>query len=98
MTGARTKTYTAGLKCGKKDANWSFIPFHKVLSLEEFIAKLRILVKEANYPVEHNDRVLRDFLVLGMNSDHVRKDSFKVGNALTFNVARGSTNRKKQKT
>ena len=58
------------------------------LSLEEFISKLRILAKEANYPVEHNDRFLRDFLVLGMNSDRVRKDCFKVGNALTFNAAR----------
>ena len=37
------------------------------LSLEEFIARLRILLKEANYPVEHNERFLRDFLVLGMN-------------------------------
>ena len=55
------------------------------LSLKEFIAKLRILVKEANYPVEHNDG---DFLVLGMNSDRGRKDSFKVGNALKFNLAR----------
>ena len=57
-------------------------------SLEEFIAKLIILVKEANHPVEHNDRFLRDFLVLGMNSDRVRKDFFRVGNALTFNAAR----------
>ena len=46
------------------------------LSLEEFIAKLRILVKEANYQVEHNDRFRRDFLVLGMNSDvYVRTPS-----------------------
>ena len=46
------------------------------LSLEEFIAKLRILLKEANYPVEHNDRFCRDFLVLGMNSDkYVRTPS-----------------------
>ena len=37
------------------------------LSLEEFIARLRILLKEANYPVEHNERFLRNFLVLGMN-------------------------------
>jgi len=58
------------------------------LSLEEFIAKLRILVKEANYPSEHHDRFLRDFLVLGMNSDHVRKECFKEGNALTFSKAR----------
>ena len=54
----------------------------------EFIAKLRILVKEANYPADHYDRFLRDFLVLGMNSDRVRKDCFKEGNALTFNKAR----------
>ena len=58
------------------------------LSLEEFITKLRILVKEANYPAEHNDRFLRDLLVLGMNSDRVRKGCFKVGNALTFKEAR----------
>ena len=41
------------------------------ISLEEFIAKLRILVKEANYSVKSNDRFVRDFLVLGMNSDSV---------------------------
>ena len=58
------------------------------LSLEEFIAKLRILVKEANYPAEHHDRFLRDFLVLGMNSNRVRKDCFKKGNTLSFNEAR----------
>lgn len=52
------------------------------LSPEEFIAKLRILVKEANYQAEHHDRFLRDFLVLGMNSDCVRKDFFKIGNTL----------------
>ena len=44
-------------------------------------------MKEANYPVEH-DRFLREFLGLGKNSDRVRKDCFKVGNALTFNAAR----------
>ena len=58
------------------------------LSLEEFILRLRVLVKKANYPVEHNDRFLRGFLVLGMNSDRVRKDCFKVGNAFMFNAAR----------
>ena len=34
------------------------------LSLEEFITKLRTLVKEANYPAELSERFLRDFLVL----------------------------------
>ena len=58
------------------------------VSLEKFIAKLRILVKEANYLVEHNDRFKRDLLVLGMNSGRVRKDSFKVGNTLTFKKVR----------
>lgn len=57
------------------------------LSFEECIAKLRILVKEANYP-DHYYRFLRDFLVLGMNSDRVRKDCFKKGNTLSFNEAR----------
>ena len=56
------------------------------LSLEEFIAKLRILVKEANYPVDH--RFLSDILVLGMNSECVRKKCFKEGNTLAFNIAR----------
>ena len=56
--------------------------------LEEFIAKLRILVKEANYSVKSNDRFERDFLVLGMNSDCVWKDWFKVGNAPTFKEVR----------
>ena len=54
------------------------------LCLEKLVAKLRILVKEANYLVEHNDGFMRDFLVLGMNSDRARKDCFKVGNTLTF--------------
>ena len=58
------------------------------LSLEEFIAKLRLLVKEANYSVKSNDRFVRDFLVLGMNSDSVWKDWFKVGNAPTFKEVR----------
>ena len=35
------------------------------LSLEEFIAKLRILVKEANYPAEHTDRFLEISLCWG---------------------------------
>lgn len=43
------------------------------LSLEEFIARLRTLVKEANYPLAQHDRFLRDFLVIGMSSDKVRK-------------------------
>ena len=54
------------------------------LSLEEFIAKLRLLVKEANNPVKSNDWFVRDFLVLGMNSDCVWKDWFKVRNVPTF--------------
>ena len=59
--------------------------FDKVPSLwKNFFAKLRILVKEANYSVKSNDRFVRDFLVLGMNSDSVWKDWFKVGNVPTF--------------
>ena len=56
-----------------------------MLSLEDFITKLRILSKEANYPAEHYDRFLT---VLGMNSDRVRQDCFKEGNTLTFSKAR----------
>ena len=58
------------------------------LSLEGFIAKLRTLVKEANYPEAQQDRFLRDFLVMGMNSDKARKECLKTGNALTFEKAR----------
>ena len=58
------------------------------LSLEEFITKLRTLVKEANYLQEQQDRFLRDYLVIGMNSDKVRKECLKIGNDLTFAKAR----------
>ena len=57
------------------------------LSLEEFIAKLRILVKEANYPDGQHDRFLHDFLVFGMTSDRARKECFKEGNALPLQRA-----------
>ena len=67
-------------------------------SLEEFIAKLRILVKEANYPVEHNDRSMRNLPVLGMKSDRVRKDCFKVGNGLTFKEVRDMASHKSRQT
>ena len=59
-------------------AVWELHNLHRgKLSLEEFIAKLGILIKEANYPVDH--RFLSDILVLGMNSDRVRKECFKEG-------------------
>ena len=67
-------------------------------SLEEFIAKLRILVKEANYPVEHNDRFMRNLPVLGMKSDRVRKDCFKAGNGLTFKEVRDMASHKSRQT
>ncbi|CAH3178551.1 unnamed protein product [Porites lobata] len=44
--------------------------------------------KEANYLIEHNDRSMRDFVVLRMNSDRFQKDCFKVGNAFTFKDVR----------
>ncbi|CAH3016614.1 unnamed protein product [Porites evermanni] len=47
-----------------------------------------IPAKEAYYPIQHNDRFMRDFLVVGMNSDLLRKDCFKVGNAFTFKEVR----------
>lgn len=59
-----------------------------LIAWKEFIAKLRILVKGANYPEEHNKRFLRDFLVLGMNSDCVRNEFFEKGNALSFSEAK----------
>ena len=45
-------------------------------------------MKEANYLIEHNDRSMRDFVVLRMNSDRFQKDCFKVGNAFTFKDVR----------
>ena len=58
------------------------------LSLEEFIAKLRLLIKEPNYPTAHHERFLRDFLVFGMNSQRVRKECLKEGDSLTFQKAK----------
>ena len=76
-------------RCSELIAVWELQNLRQgSISLEEFIAKLKILVKEANYPVEHNDRFMRDFLVLEMNSDRVGKDCFKVGNAVTFKEVR----------
>lgn len=34
------------------------------VSLKEFISRLGTLLKEANYPVKHNERFLMDFLML----------------------------------
>ena len=45
-------------------------------------------MKEANYLIEHNDRSMRDFFVLKMNSDRFQKDCFKGGNAFTFKDVR----------
>ena len=45
-------------------------------------------MKEAYYPIEHNDPFMRDFFLLEMNSDLFRKDCFKVGNAFTFKEVR----------
>ena len=58
------------------------------LSLEEFIAKLRLLIKEANYPTAHHERFLRDFLVFGMNSQRVREECLKQGISITFQKAK----------
>ena len=58
------------------------------LSLEEFIAKLRLLMKDANYPIAHHERFLRDFLVFEMNSQRVSKECLKEGNSLTFQKAK----------
>ena len=63
-------------------------PPTRTLSLQEFIAKLRIRAKQAYYTIQHNDPFMRDFPVLGMNSDLLRKDCFKVGNAFTFKEVR----------
>ena len=56
--------------------------------MEEFIAKLRLLIKKANYPTAHHEGFLRDFLVFAMNSQRVRKESLKEGNSLTFQKAK----------
>ena len=70
-------------------AAWELYNFKQgTLSLEEFIAKLRLLVKEANYPTAHQERFLRDFLVFGLNSSRVRKECLKEGNNLTLQKAK----------
>ena len=70
-------------------AAWELYNFKQgTLSLEAFIAKLRLLVKEANYPTVHQERFLRDFLVFGINSSRVRKESLKERNNLTLQKAK----------
>ena len=56
--------------------------------MKEFIVKLRLLIKEANYPKAHYQRFLQDFLVFGMNSQSTRKECLKEGNTLTFQKAK----------
>lgn len=58
------------------------------MSTEEFISKIRILIKEANYPSDLQERFLRDYFVFGVNSSRVRKECLKEGNSLTFNRAK----------
>ncbi|KAK3746090.1 hypothetical protein QZH41_004627 [Actinostola sp. cb2023] len=58
------------------------------LSTEEFISKIRILIKEANYPSDLRERFLRDYFVFGINSSRTRKECLKEGNSLTFKRAK----------
>ena len=55
------------------------------LSLEEYIARLRILVKKANYPVEQHERFLGDFLVLELRP--CAKGPLQSRKSLTFKEA-----------
>ena len=55
-------------------------------------------MKEANFSVEHNDQFMRNLPVLGMRSDCVRKDCFKVGNGLTFKEVRDMASHKSRQT
>ena len=45
-------------------------------------------MQEANYPITHQERFLRDFLVFGINSSRVRKECLKEGNNLTLQKAK----------
>ena len=58
------------------------------MSIEEFITKIRIHIKEANYPSTQHERFLRDHFVFGINSSKVGKECLKEGNTLTFNRAK----------
>ena len=60
----------------------------RAMSIEEFITKIRIHLKEANYPTGLHDRFLCDHFVFGINSSRVRKECLKEGNTLTFNRAK----------
>ena len=83
------ETTLTGLRTNELIAAWELYNIKQAtLSLEEFIAKLRLLMKEANYPIAHHERFLRDFLVFGMNSQRVRKECLKEGNSLTFQKAK----------
>ena len=83
------ETTLTGLRTNELIAAWELYNIKQAtLSLEEFIAKLRLLMKEANYPIAHHERFLWDFLVFGMNSQRVRKECLKEGNSLTFQKAK----------
>ena len=58
------------------------------MSIEEFITKIRIHIREANYPGAQHEQFLRDHFVFGINSTTVRKECLKEGNTLTFNRAK----------
>ena len=97
LTGVRTKTYIVVLKCGNKDAN-CYSPGQWLKSTRKsnvnvyytgpegrvsncLTAGICLQTSKKRWATTGKD-------LLGMNSDRLWKDCFKVGNVLAFNAAR----------
>ena len=56
--------------------------------LEEFLTEAKLLIQNSGYSTDMHDKLLRDALVFGVDSDIVRKKGIAEGNKLTLQKAR----------
>ena len=56
--------------------------------LDEFLTDSKLLVQNSGYPAYMTDKLFRDALVFGIDSDTVRKKCIAEGNNLTLQKAR----------
>jgi len=56
--------------------------------LDEFLTEAKLLIQNSGYSTAKNDELLRDALVLGVDSDIVRNNCIAEGNKLTLQKAR----------
>ena len=66
------------------------------MSIEEFITKIRIHIREVNCISAEYERFLRDHFVFGTNSTRVRKECLKERNTLTLIVQKTLPKQKRQ--